>query len=416
MARRSAPHSTVISYVRGPHDAEVFALAHRLISEGVPCALDLFEPRPAGGWSRWMAEKMTGTDVVLVVCSEPYYRRYHLEEKPGVGQGATFESGMLSRRVLEAQGLEHGVIPIVFDPQDVKWIPEFLKDETRFVLPPDYDDLYRVLTDQLAYVKPPLGAVRPMPSVSPSSATASPASSNSSSVPRLAFFDLGDDGGIVAPLVDFSREGKALKVVLAPRSTDEASALGVLQHSRKQIGIAYNLTAMRAAVRGFREYLKDGQDLVAVDVIEDEPSGYPMEMSYNGVSADEIAVLRARRVLLDEKLTSRSGPGGLVDKLNDMTFDSFVSGRIGSSIAVTGSPIPPLVRSAAVLDDEILVIARLTCVLLLQASQTVERISRLDLEAVKGGVSVEFTGVRKRQYQNVAPTIVNVSGICPTSA
>lgn len=56
MPPRLSPHETVISYVRGPHDAEVFALAHRLITEGVPCALDLFEPRPAGvgraGWPR----------------------------------------------------------------------------------------------------------------------------------------------------------------------------------------------------------------------------------------------------------------------------------------------------------------------------------------------------------------------------
>jgi hypothetical protein len=41
---------TVISYVRGPHDDQVIALAERLILNGVPCDLDLFDPvRKAAG-------------------------------------------------------------------------------------------------------------------------------------------------------------------------------------------------------------------------------------------------------------------------------------------------------------------------------------------------------------------------------
>jgi hypothetical protein len=46
-----------------------------------------------------MAEKMTGSDIVLVVCSEAWQRRYQLREEPGVGAGVTFEGGMLSRRI-----------------------------------------------------------------------------------------------------------------------------------------------------------------------------------------------------------------------------------------------------------------------------------------------------------------------------
>lgn len=72
--------STVISYARAQYDAEVLDLATRLRADGVPCALDRFEMRPPGGWSRWMTEKMTGTDIVLVVCSKAWYDRYHLNE------------------------------------------------------------------------------------------------------------------------------------------------------------------------------------------------------------------------------------------------------------------------------------------------------------------------------------------------
>jgi len=108
--------NTVISYVRGPHDDEVVGFARRLISEGVPCDLDLFESSPAGGWSRWMAAKMTTSDVVLVVCSRAYDERFLLLERRGVGKGVTFESGMLSRRVLEAPGLRARRYPNRFRP------------------------------------------------------------------------------------------------------------------------------------------------------------------------------------------------------------------------------------------------------------------------------------------------------------
>ncbi|MDB5071479.1 MAG: hypothetical protein JWM87_2590 [Candidatus Eremiobacteraeota bacterium] len=359
---------------------------------------------------------MSGTDIVLVVCSEPYYRRYHLEEQPGIGQGATFESGMLNRRVLEAQGSQHGVIPIVFHADDVRWIPEFLRDDTRFVLPRDYDDLYRVLTDQPAYVPPPLGTVREMPSISlESRAAAKRASSSSVTAPRLAFFHLGDDGGAVAPLADFSREGRALKMVLAPRSANEASALRQLQNYRRRLGVAYNLSALWAGVHGFREYLREDHEYIEIDLVEDEASGYPMEMGYNSISADDIAVLRARRILLDEKLEARSAQRDLGGRLNDTTFEAFVSGRIGASLAVTGSPIPAVIKSASAVDDEVLAVARLMCVLMLYLTHTVERISKLDLETADSGVSVDFAGVRKRQYSNVAPITIIVAGVCPTS-
>jgi len=72
---------------------------------------------------------------VLVVCSKEYNDRFLLLERPDVGAGARFESGMLSRRVLDAEGSEHGVIPVVFDRADIRWIPPFLIDETHFILP-----------------------------------------------------------------------------------------------------------------------------------------------------------------------------------------------------------------------------------------------------------------------------------------
>jgi hypothetical protein len=50
---------------------------------------------------------------------------------------------------------------------------------------------------------------------------------------------------------------------------------------------------------------------------------------------------------------------------------------------------------------------------MLLRSNTVERITRLDLRSVGSGVAVQFSGVRARPAVNVEPFVLTVSGICP---
>jgi len=249
--------NTVISYVRGPHDDEVVGFARRLISEGVPCDLDLFESSPAGGWSRWMAAKMTTSDVVLVVCSRAYDERFLLLERRGVGKGVTFESGMLSRRVLEAQGFEHGVIPIVFDRADLEWIPAFLRDDTYFVLPTGYDDLYRVLTNQPKHVRPALGPIRHMPpGASKNQALTAPAGAavaeNASLQAPAAVFQLEDGTLLFVRYAQLERENGSLSVTLLVESDAEASGLRALRDQRRLL-MGWGVDAVAARVKGYRE-------------------------------------------------------------------------------------------------------------------------------------------------------------------
>ncbi len=423
MNPESAALATVISYVRGPHDAQVALLAERLIADGVPCDLDLFETRPAGGWSRWMTEKMTGTDVVLVVCSEPYYRRYHLEEKPGIGKGASFEGGMLSRRVLEAQGSEHGVIPIVFDRGDTRFIPEFLRDETYFVLPEQFDDLYRVLTRQPAFVKPPLGKVRIMPALNsaapverPESPAGTTTASKHSSPPLpLAVFRFEDRSLIFGRYAELARENGTIVVSLVVEDDVDRANFPRLQRSSGSIDITWSLEM--ASVRGtsYRERHLDGRHVVEVGFAEQARSTarFSSEVNFNGISADQIALRRARRILLDERPKEPSELGSFsTSQMNESMLEMYVSGETGSSVAVKGSPIPTFFKGENS-EREAIEAARLICVFSLLETHTVERITRLDMRRVAEGVAVEFAGVRERRASNVDPSIITVSGICP---
>jgi hypothetical protein len=156
----------IISYAHGPYDDQTIALADRLNREGVDCDLDVYEEAPPEGWPRWM-ERMMTQRTVLVIASEPYYRRHHRKERRGKGRGTTFETGVLAQRVVDMQGKNEGIIPILFDPTDQRYIPEFLRDVTWYNLsqPGGYDDLYRRLTARPKYEKPPLGKIRVLPPV-----------------------------------------------------------------------------------------------------------------------------------------------------------------------------------------------------------------------------------------------------------
>jgi hypothetical protein len=420
---------TVISYARGPHDTQVVELARRLIEDGVPCDLDVFEARPPGGWSRWMTEKMTGTDIVLAVCSEPYYKRYHLDESPGVGKGATFEGGMLGRRVLEAQGSEHGVIPVVFDRTDVRWIPEFLRDETHFVLFEQYDDLYRVLTRQPAFVKPPLGKVRRMPpsgSIAPHSEPTTPGRSGATPAPAaprgaptppalpLAVFRLGDGKLAFGRYANLVREKGTISMTLSVEDDEDAAKFKALRSHNRTLAVGWGVDAASVSVRDYREVHRDGSRVVETVLTEEERrSSFASEITYNGITPDQIALRRARRILLDERAAVSELGTFSTQRMNDDMLEHYVSGSAGSGgIVITSSPIPDIIGGAAE-DTEAFEVARLVCAFLIITTNTVERITKLDLRRAPGGIAVDFVGIRARQYSNQDPPTLKVSGLCP---
>ncbi|MGA3037440.1 MAG: toll/interleukin-1 receptor domain-containing protein [Vulcanimicrobiaceae bacterium] len=419
-----AGRPSVISYVRGSHDAKVLALAERLNTEGVPCDLDLFDPRPKGGWSRWMTEKMTGIDVVLVVCSQDYHKRYHLEQEDGIGKGVSFEGGMLGRRVLEAQGSEHGVVPIVFDRADLQWIPEFLRDETPFVLPEQFDDLYRVLTRQPAFVKPQLGKVRLMPPISGiGSSTVHETVSTPTSSARgpiqslpLTVFYLERGKFVFGHYTELVRTDRKIDISLLVEDDEDAAHFSELQAEREALPIAWSLTGTRGRLRTYREVHREGRRLVELTLAEDPPrSSFADDVNFNGISAHQIALRRARRILLNERSPVNSELGMFSSqRMTEDMLEHYVSGSSGRGNGIKTSPIPEFARSP---NEEALKLEamRLVCVLFLTMTRTVERILRLELRFVTDGVAVDFKGVRARQAMNVDPTTLTVTGTCPLS-
>lgn len=415
LAMSTETSAAAISYAHGPHDANVIALANRLNQEGVDCEVDVYDGSPPEGWPRWMERMMTDR-TVLVIASEAYYKRYHRKEAAGIGLGATFEGGLLAQRVVEMQGKNEGIIPVLLDSDDAKYIPEFLRDVTRYDLsrPEGYKQLYRRLTGQPEYVKPPVGMVRILPATNQSDIAYDGSVAIASR--ELALFYL-DDGMFTVPIHALEKE-KALKLTLLPDSENQVIRLRSLSSVTKHFGIAYDSTAAFVRLRTIRELIDSSGKKIELKLeIEPLKNSFGSEMSYSHLTPDKIAELRARRILLDEKLP-KSGAGGLNGKLNDITLESFVAGRIagGNLISVSGSPIPLLAKSMGIDSAEFVTVARLACILLLVLTGTVEHVAHLELKTTANGVDIRFEGVRMKVYANVEATRLSVTGLCPTAS
>ena len=142
------------------------------------------------------------------------------------------------------------------------------------------------------------------------------------------------------------------------------------------------------------------------------------EMTFGSLSPDKMAEMRARRILLDEKLgelppdfQNRTGPTGL---FNEVTLEMFIRG--GNGFQISASTIPSLYRSFGQAGKRFEKFARLTSVLQLKLSNTVDEILKLDLKLLNSKeVQVGFRGRRPRRYTNVEPSIIEFNGVCPLS-
>lgn len=154
------------------HRQRVLALADRLRKEGIDVRLDQYEPHPAEGWPRWTTQQLLESDFVLLVCTPTYRRRYDREEVPEGDEAVAWEALIADQVLYEAGGLNHKLIPAVFEDGAGTDVPLSLRAFTRYRLPRDYDGLYRRLTGQPATPPPPLGGIRRMP---PERASSGPA-------------------------------------------------------------------------------------------------------------------------------------------------------------------------------------------------------------------------------------------------
>jgi hypothetical protein len=129
-------------------------------------------------------------------------------------------------------------------------------------------------------------------------------------------------------------------------------------------------------------------------------------------SADEIAKMRAGRILLNDP-----PPRGLDARgFNDLSFlEGFIQG-MQAPVKIDHCIIRTVY--AAYIDKPSICpqLARLAAIYVLKAGDVVEQVLQLTLGPLKGEkVHVKFRGRRLRKYVNVEPVVIDLEGDCPLS-
>jgi SEFIR domain len=170
-ANESAPTAPVgevfvsYSWDDEKHIQSVLQLSNRLRSEGIDCVLDQYEESPPEGWPRWMDRKIRDSRLVLMVCTETYYKRVMGDERDAdTGRGVKWEGGLIYQHLYNA-GANQKFIPVLLRDSDRKFIPTPLQSATHYTVNTSagYDKLYARLLNRPGITKPDLGPVRPLP-------------------------------------------------------------------------------------------------------------------------------------------------------------------------------------------------------------------------------------------------------------
>ncbi|MFN2397825.1 MAG: SEFIR domain-containing protein [Gemmatimonadaceae bacterium] len=420
------------------HARRVLVLANRLRADGIDCELDAFEEAPLEGWPAWMARQLREARYVLVVCTASYHRRVTGREHVGVGLGARWEGALITQDLYGRGGQNDKFIPVVVEKSDVAEIPDFLRHTTRYDLsdPEGYRTLYHRLTAQPRIVKRPLGTIRTMPpeKLAKSSRTESRSSRKGSTVkaaggrsparPRRTastaaralpdFIAIMEGGRTRFVSLVRVQVRDVIEAVLRPESSDDRAYLEGLvgnRFSTQRVGVAFGLTGVWARISTVTRTLEGGEDLFFVTLLVDERAQRGTEMSTSGVSVDDIAELRARRILLDER------PPSAESKWHASGFDSTLEMLVrglGTELSVEGSPLPALFRTMGNRDAaRFTAAARLVAVLWLRLTGTVEHVLELEMRSKsKASLTVRFRGQRARLYTNREPVEISVEGTC----
>ena len=253
------------------------------------------------------------------------------------------------------------------------------------------------------------------------------------------------------PFLEARRDSAGVSLKVLSESSEDIGFLRSLRDSyNNRLAFAHKEDAAWVSLEEIVETTAGSQTVCEVRFNIDSNSNYDFfdNTIVMGISADQVAEMRARRILLGASLdigVSASSQDnfsdiervtlytentsgirsflGQVDRADTWDLDlleAHISGTFSSGyesgLLVEASPIPELYRQFGNTPERFKKFARLISVLYLKLSNTVEDIVELDLELLGSAqLRVKFRGHRPQFAVNEAPSILEFEGICPLS-
>ena len=219
-----------------------------------------------------------------------------------------------------------------------------------------------------------------------------------------------DAGLVILPAADISVASDIELTVLPEGDRDAAHVKRI--RVGMALSIAYGSTALICDVKDVVERRREGVQTFAIRGTANLGPYIPFlgEMSGFGYSADELAGLRARRILLDER-PQLSATEDFASTANSTMLEIFVRG-FNVPLEVVKSPLPDLYADLKNDPTFFLAAARLMSVMFLRLSGVVEEVTRLELQLNGERLQVGFSGRRFKVYSNVEAPPIEVAGYC----
>ena len=152
------------------HADRVLSLADALNGNGLDATIDQYETPPPTDWTHWMENHLSSADYILMVCTEPYYRRVMQKEKPGKGHGARWEGTIIYNLIYHSDAsVANRFIPILLEGGLLDHVPLPIKSHHRYELTgfelsdSSFESLLRHLLDQPLTPKPEPGPTPVLP-------------------------------------------------------------------------------------------------------------------------------------------------------------------------------------------------------------------------------------------------------------
>lgn len=134
--------SVFISYSHDDnvHQQRVYALADRLLKDGVKVILDrdYKDGGPDEDWDKWSEMQASEAEIVLPVFTPEYLKCWTRKQTPGIRLGAILETKIVFRRIIDAGDKVGFCRPLIFEADHRNCIPDLLKGLHTFDAQTDY--------------------------------------------------------------------------------------------------------------------------------------------------------------------------------------------------------------------------------------------------------------------------------------
>lgn len=392
-----------ISYCHENKDL-VDRLCHTLISKGVDIWVDWDNLEPGIPWRQAIQKAIQHGDFFIACFS----KEYNVRDTTFMKEELSIAIEILQQNPFD----EIWFIPVKLNECQ---IPDIKIGEGRTLQELQYVNLYEDWETGIQQI------LKAMPSSNTELINAADSQENNGE--NCVLFRSVNGKLFFIPFQEVQWDTQSISLMLSPVSSEQTSFLCSMRKGKHDVlAFAHQEDAVWVKPREVSQVSTEDRTVWEVILTEDTTGKafkHRTEKVYTEyITLDQIAVLRARRLLLDEKIEAASSSLTQSSIFNQMLLETQIRGELssqyGNRLQALTSPIPELYQHFKNSPETFLKYARLLSILYLRLTNTVEDIHQLDLKLVKPtDLQVEFKGQRPQLYVDEKTTLIEIEGICP---